>query len=202
MFKVIYRVRRRLSSLNSSRTDARLRGDRGAVAVEFAIIIPLFLFILFFMIDVGRYVVVRMALTGAAEQGARAIAYGATSSQSSSIIRGAMSLGVIRLSTMDNTTDATSVSPAFWSCPANSETVSDLTCISSTDATNWAVYNCSGSGGTNYRAKAAAYLDFKWLTPLQFAFQYVDPNMEGVPLTNVDRDSVGITSIAKSICQN
>lgn len=202
MFKVVYGLRRRLSAFNNQRTDARLRGDRGAVAVEFAIIIPLFLFILFFMIDVGRYVVVRMALTGAAEQGARAIAYGATTSVATSTMRGAMSLGVIRLSTLDNLTDSNSVAPTFWSCPANSESVSDATCISSTDATNWALYSCTGANGANYRAKAAAYLDFKWLTPLQLAFQYVDPNMQGVPLTNVDRDSIGITAVAKSICQN
>ena len=50
--------------------------DGGAVAVEFVIIFPVFLFMIFFMVDAGRYLTVQMALNNAAEVGARSIALG------------------------------------------------------------------------------------------------------------------------------
>lgn len=50
--------------------------DKGAVAVEFAIIAPLFLLILLFAIDAGRIFFVKISLLNAASQGARAAALG------------------------------------------------------------------------------------------------------------------------------
>lgn len=50
--------------------------DKGAAAVEFAIIAPIFLLILLFAIDAGRVFFVKISLLNAASQGARAAALG------------------------------------------------------------------------------------------------------------------------------
>lgn len=50
------------------------RTDRGAVAVEFAIVVPIFLILLLAVIDGGRLLYVRIALLNSASQGARAAA--------------------------------------------------------------------------------------------------------------------------------
>jgi Flp pilus assembly protein TadG len=56
-----------------TRTD---RGtDRGAAAVEFALVMPLLLLILFAIIDFGRMLNTQITLTEAAREGARAAAY-------------------------------------------------------------------------------------------------------------------------------
>lgn len=200
MFKVVASIRRRSSHLRTTLTDDGKR-DRGAVFVEFAFILPIILLIIFVMIDIGRFLVVRMALTGAAEQGARAVAYGATTSTATNIIRGAMSTGVIRLSTLVSSSDTSSVVPSYWTCPANSETYSDATCLSYTDP-NYATYSCTGASGSNYRAKASAYVDFKWLTPLDMLYTYLDPNVTQAGIADSNRDVFGITAYSKSICQN
>lgn len=200
MFKVVASIRRRSSYLMGKSTDAGKR-DRGAIFVEFAFLLPIMLLILFVMIDIGRFLVVRMALTGAAEQGARAVAYGASTSTSTNIIRGAMSPGVIRLSTLDSASDSASIVPGFWTCPANSETFGDATCLFYTDP-NYATYSCTGASGANYRAKASAYVDFKWLTPLEMLYTYLDPNIAQAGIADSNRDVFGITAYSKSICQN
>lgn len=50
--------------------------DRGAVAVEFAIIVPVFLLIVLFAIDAGRVLYVQISLLNASNQGARAASLG------------------------------------------------------------------------------------------------------------------------------
>ncbi len=51
-------------------------GERGAAAVEMAIILPLLLFVLFGIIDFGRMLNAQLTLTEAAREGARAAALG------------------------------------------------------------------------------------------------------------------------------
>ena len=50
--------------------------DRGAAAVELALILPLLLFVLFAVIDSGRLLNAQLTLTEAAREGARAAALG------------------------------------------------------------------------------------------------------------------------------
>ena len=50
---------------------ARSNGRRGQGLVEFALVIPIFLLLLFGLIDVGRYVFLSSALSQAAREGAR-----------------------------------------------------------------------------------------------------------------------------------
>jgi Flp pilus assembly protein TadG len=57
-------------------TTARRSGDRGAAAVEMAIVLPLLLLIVFGLIDFGRMYFTQITLTAAAREGARASALG------------------------------------------------------------------------------------------------------------------------------
>ena len=52
----------------------RLRGERGAVAVEFALVVPLLLIFLFSIVSVSRAFQVQATLSGAAREAARAMA--------------------------------------------------------------------------------------------------------------------------------
>jgi Flp pilus assembly pilin Flp len=56
--------------------------DRGAAAVEFALLLPLLVLIVFGMIDFGRAINAQITLTQAAREGARALALGQSTYQS------------------------------------------------------------------------------------------------------------------------
>lgn len=55
----------------------RRAADRGAAAVEAALVLPLLLMLVFGIVDIGRMVSARMTVTEAAREGARALALGA-----------------------------------------------------------------------------------------------------------------------------
>ena len=55
---------------------SRKAHDRGSVAVEFALVLPALLLILFGIIDFGRALNAQISLTGAAREGARLAAVG------------------------------------------------------------------------------------------------------------------------------
>jgi Flp pilus assembly protein TadG len=57
--------------------DRRRHSDRGAAAVEFALVMPLLLLVIFGLIDFGRMLNAQITLTEAAREGARANALGA-----------------------------------------------------------------------------------------------------------------------------
>lgn len=54
--------------------DSRLSGDRGVVSVEFALILPLLLLLIFGIIQFGRAYNTKVELTGAVREGARVFA--------------------------------------------------------------------------------------------------------------------------------
>jgi len=54
--------------------STRKTSDRGAVAVEFALVLPLLLILIFGIIDFGRMLNAKITLTEAAREGARATA--------------------------------------------------------------------------------------------------------------------------------
>ena len=56
------------------RATRRIAGERGAVAVEFALVVPLLLVFLFSIISVSRAFQVQATLSGAAREAARAMA--------------------------------------------------------------------------------------------------------------------------------
>lgn len=57
-----------------NRPTRRLCGERGAVAVEFALVVPLLLVLLFSIVSVSRAFQVQATLSGAAREAARAMA--------------------------------------------------------------------------------------------------------------------------------
>jgi Flp pilus assembly protein TadG len=57
------------------------KGRRGAAAVEFAVVLPIFIILVFGMIEYGRMVMVQQVITNASREGARrAVLDGATTS--------------------------------------------------------------------------------------------------------------------------
>ena len=71
------------ASTNGFETSARRvrKGRRGAAAVEFAVVLPVFVILVFGMIEYGRMVMVQQVITNASREGARkAVLDGATTS--------------------------------------------------------------------------------------------------------------------------
>lgn len=49
-------------------------GERGAAAVEFALVLPILIILVFFIMEFGRLYNIQISLTGAAREGARSMA--------------------------------------------------------------------------------------------------------------------------------
>jgi Flp pilus assembly protein TadG len=62
--------------MKQPRSSSRKASDRGSVAVEFALVLPALLLILFGIIDFGRALNAQITLTGAAREGVRLAALG------------------------------------------------------------------------------------------------------------------------------
>ena len=188
--------------------------DGGAAAVEFALILPVFLFMIFFMLDAGRYLTVQMALNNAAEVGARSIALGQGVSTTASLARGSLGSAAVRLATLMGTDTALAVSVGSYLCPINSESNQYLD-----PATGQFVVdpdgNCINLSANqvscqtalpNYRAMARVSVTFKWLTPLGLILQLVDPSLVGPGGSSYfnrnPEDTTTIEGKAKLLCQN
>jgi len=59
----------------------KLSNQRGAAAVELALVLPLLVMLLFGIIEAGRYYNARVTLTHASREGARVLALGGTTSE-------------------------------------------------------------------------------------------------------------------------
>lgn len=62
--------------MNTLRSPASDRGQHGAAAVEFALILPFLLLLIFGIVDFARAYNVHISLSGAAREGARVLALG------------------------------------------------------------------------------------------------------------------------------
>ncbi len=119
--------------------SVRGRGDRGATAVEFAIVVPLLLLILFGLIDFGRLFFVEVSLNAASREGARASALHRPSGQVTQVSQNS-AYGLASVSSLGLTSTLTVVPGA--GCPANP---------SPTDMT-----------------QVSVNVPFRWLTPIAF----------------------------------
>jgi Flp pilus assembly protein TadG len=67
--------------MNRPRSKGRPARDRGSVAVEFALVVPILLLIVFGLIDFGRALNAQISLTGAAQAGAKLAALDESAAQ-------------------------------------------------------------------------------------------------------------------------
>ena len=205
-----------LHRCGSARLGLRLgeSGDRGAVAVEFALIFPVFLFMILFMLDAGRYLTVQMALNNAAEVGARAVAESTDSTIAANQILVSVPESIVRLATLD-TQNQRGITESQFVCPLYSENYIGAD-------PNTGIYgpspdgNCTDLGTTsgtscstvlaNYRAMARVYVSFKWITPIGLIINLANPQDVG-PGNSIyfDRNANDTTIIegkAKLLCLN
>jgi Flp pilus assembly protein TadG len=92
----------------------RRRGDQGAAAVEFALVLPLLVLVLFAIIDFGRMLNAQITLTEAAREGARAGAILGAAQGEARALAVAGDLGP-------------TVDPDVTSCPNSPSTTADVT---------------------------------------------------------------------------
>ena len=83
--------------------------ERGAAAVEFALVLPLFLMLLFGMVDFARAFNTQLTLSDAAAEGARTLAIGGTAAAARSAANGVLA------STLVSPSDVTY--PTAVTCP-------------------------------------------------------------------------------------
>lgn len=88
--------------LHGHRVHGRF-GDRGAAAVEFAIVVPVLLIIMLALVDFGRLFFAQVSLNAASREGARAASVGRSADDVADIVQ-ASSPGTARLSSLGQTT--------------------------------------------------------------------------------------------------
>lgn len=119
-------------------------GNRGATAVEFALIVPIFLLIILFMVDAGRMLFVQAALQDSAHLGARAASIGAEEDDVIALTIEASSAAVAMSGSHKNSLEVILVS----ACPA----VYDPTMLNS--------------------ATVSTAIDFTFFTPIELIQQF------------------------------
>jgi Flp pilus assembly protein TadG len=128
------------------------RSEKGAAALEFAIIVPVLLLLVLGLIDIGRLLLVNMSLLSAAQQGARVSAMTANIPDSSlvSTVRSSVPDAIVRLSVLGNCT-----SPVLGTCVLPSATS-----------------KCAGTNtGTT---TVVASISFYWITPIELIWRFAD----------------------------
>ncbi|MEY4366737.1 MAG: hypothetical protein RLZ28_152 [Actinomycetota bacterium] len=134
------------------------RSEKGAAALEFAIIVPVLLLLVLGLIDIGRLLLVNMSLLSAAQQGARVSAMTASSvvgssTTISSSVSNSVPTGIISLSLLGNTGSCVSASLSSCVLPG-------------------IVSTCAGTnaGTTTIRAS----ISFYWITPIELIWRFAD----------------------------
>ncbi|WP_162164488.1 TadE/TadG family type IV pilus assembly protein [Intrasporangium chromatireducens] len=116
----------------------RRRTDRGASAVEFALVLPLFLLVIAGVVDFGRALFTQVVLTNAAREGARAAIF-TTSTPGPSVRASTAAPGVSPLAIQ------------VIACPSTSTTAVYATVVAAVPTFDWImlkpVMNMFGAGG-------------------------------------------------------
>jgi len=135
--------------------------DRGAVAVEFVLIVPLLLLLLLVMVDFGRLMFVNISLNSGAKESVRALALGKLPSESDSDF-------TARITTLGRDASQGAASMAqlggsptpVWVC--GTTTFTRDVAISTSNCT--APVRCLSAGASTSLTLATR---FRWLTPVQ-----------------------------------
>ena len=110
-------------------------GEQGAMAVEFILVLPIFVLLVFGIIEFGRGYNAKIELTGAVREGARSLALGQTAADAEAAVTGAApSLDPAQISFSETTTcpndddraTITAEYPVAFNIPFLSEGVWDL----------------------------------------------------------------------------
>lgn len=99
--------------------DSHVNRERGAAAVEFALILPLLVLIIFLLIDFGRFFFVANSMVGASQEAVRVLAFEATDAQAQSItVAGTAMTSAAKVASLSGSpTTVTSVSTACTGSP-------------------------------------------------------------------------------------
>ncbi|QDU25953.1 TadE-like protein [Anatilimnocola aggregata] len=93
---------------------------RGAAAVEFAVVAPVFFLLVFGMIEYGRMVMVQQIITNAAREGCRvAVLDGSTTASTQTAAINAMASGNITITTSNVTVNPSPPSSAAYGSPVS-----------------------------------------------------------------------------------
>ena len=112
----------------------RRRSDDGAAAVEFALILPIFLLLIFLLIDFGRLFYCQITLNSAAREAARAVALRMTTAQ----INIAASDAAPNISGMSMNTTAMVIT-VVTTCAAASTSLDAPAKVTATKAFDWLI---------------------------------------------------------------
>lgn len=113
--------------------------SKGAVAVEFALVMPILVFVAIVLVDFGRIAYIQISLNSAVHEGVRASSFGSSTTDVTTVVRNAAP-GVAQMSQLSATPDiAVTVNSA---------------CSASVDGENTSV---------------TASIAFDWITPVELA---------------------------------
>lgn len=157
--------------------------DRGAVAVEFALVLPLLLLLLLLMVDLGRLMFVQISLNSAAKESVRALALGKLSSEDeAAFISRVIALGQNSATGASQMAHLGSGSGALWVCGSTTFTRNGVI-----DAATCATPTRCLTAGTAVSITTAT--TFHWITP--------PIKISGTP---IDLTDYNIKSKAVSLC--
>lgn len=138
------------------------KNDGGAVAVEFAFVVPLLMLLLLLMVDFGRLMYVQISLNSGAKEAVRALALGKLPGETSTdLVNRVTALGRAAAVSAPEMASIGGTGTPVWVCEAT--TFSRTGAISSSSCTTPTV--CSAAGTTKTLTLATP---FRWLTPLDF----------------------------------
>ncbi len=132
-------MRKALRALRASSS----RSEAGAAAVEFAIVVPLLLLLLFAIFDYGRFFLVQMALTSGAQEGVRASVLGQSDSTVSTTVLNAVPNEIIALGVLGDIATCSAGTMNYADCVARSSVTcssnpaSGVTSVNLTLSFNW-----------------------------------------------------------------
>lgn len=134
-------------------TGHKSRRERGAAAVEMAIVMPLLLLFVAGIIDLGRLLYVQTMVTNAAREGARMVALGYTNADATVRVQNA-SPG------LSSSTFGGPLAITYVNCPASPGPSSAATARVQTTNFNWLIldvaFNLFGGSGTAPQPNAEA----------------------------------------------